>query len=95
MTQFDLNKIENLTRLQTEINNVIESHIKQKEKESLLETLIYRKNTAEKTFLRKINYAYDFQKSDIESYYREKRKELEAQAAEAADTETPPEDEDN
>ena len=65
------------------------------EKESLLETLIYRKNTAEKTFLRKINYAYDFQKSDIESYYREKRKELEAQVAEAADTETPPEDEDN
>ena len=39
MTQFDLNKIENLTRLQTEINNVIESHIKQKEKESLLETI--------------------------------------------------------
>ena len=64
-------------------------------KESLLETLIYRKNTAEKTFLRKINYAYDFQKADIESYYREKRKELEAQAAENADTETPPEDEEN
>lgn len=39
MTQFDLNKIENLTRLQAEINNVIESHIKQKEKESLLETI--------------------------------------------------------
>ena len=64
-------------------------------KESLLETLIYRKNTAEKTFLRKINYVYDFQKADIENYYREKRKELEAQAAEAVDTETPPEDEEN
>ena len=62
---------------------------------SLLETLVYRKNTAEKTFLRKINYAYDFQKNDIESYYREKRKEFEAMAAESVDTETPPEDEDN
>ncbi len=64
-------------------------------KESLLETLIYRKKTAEKTFLRKINYAYDFQKKDIENYYREKRKELEDQAIEAVDTETPPEDEEN
>lgn len=63
--------------------------------ESLLETLIYRKNTAEKTFLRKINYAYDFQKKDIESYYREKRKELEDKAMEAVDTEAPPEDEDH
>ena len=62
---------------------------------SLLETLVYRKNTAEKTFLRKINYAYDFQKSDIENYYREKRKEFEAMAAESVDTETPPEDEDH
>ena len=62
---------------------------------SLLETLVYRKNTAEKTFLRKINYAYDFQKNDIESYYREKRKEFEAMAAESVDTETPPEDEDH
>ena len=62
---------------------------------SLLETLIYRKNTAEKTFLRKINYAYDFQKNDIENYYREKRKEYETMAVESVDTETPPEDEDN
>lgn len=62
---------------------------------SLLETLVYRKNTAEKTFLRKINYAYDFQKTDIENYYREKRKELEAQAIESVDTETPPEDEEH
>lgn len=63
-------------------------------KESLLETLIYRKNTAEKLFLRKINYAFDFQKQDIENYYREKRKEIEDQAIEAADTVAPPEDED-
>lgn len=62
---------------------------------SLLETLMYRKNTAEKTFLRKINYAYDFQKNDIESYYREKRKEFESMAAESIDSETPPEDEDH
>lgn len=64
-------------------------------KESLLETLLYRKKTAEKTFLRKINYAYDYQKADIESYYREKRKEIEAEALEAADAQTPPEDEEN
>lgn len=64
-------------------------------KESLLETLIARKNTAEKTFLRKMNYAYDFQKTDIENYYREKRKELEQQTVEAADGEAAPEDEDN
>lgn len=63
--------------------------------ENLLETLIYRKNTAEKTFLRKINYAYDFQRKDIESYYREKRKELEEQAILAADAETPPNDEED
>ena len=47
------------------------------------------------TFLRKINYAFDFQKKDIENYYREKRKELENQAIEAVDTVLPPEDEDN
>lgn len=46
-------------------------------KENLLEALLIRKNTAEKSFLRKINYAYDFQKKDIESYYREKQKEQE------------------
>ena len=64
-------------------------------KESLLETLIYRKNTAEKLFLRKINYAFDFQKKDIEDYYREKRRDLEDAAVESLDAELPPEDEDN
>lgn len=64
-------------------------------KESFLEALIDRKNATEKTFLRKINYAYDFQKSDIENYYREKRKELEQQTVEASDGEASPEDEDN
>lgn len=63
--------------------------------ESLLEALIYRKNAAEKAFLRKINYAYDFQKADIENYYREKRRELENQAAMAADAETAPNDEED
>lgn len=46
-------------------------------KENLLEAIVTRKETAEKIFLRKINYAYDFQKKDIESYYREKRRALE------------------
>ena len=63
--------------------------------ESLLETLIYRKNTAEKLFLRKINYAFDYQKKDIEDYYREKRRDLEDAAVESLDTELPPEDEDH
>ena len=46
-------------------------------KENLLEVIVTRKETAEKIFLRKINYAYDFQKKDIESYYRERRRALE------------------
>ena len=41
-----------------------------------------------------MNYAYDFQKKDIESYYRERRKTLsEVQAETEGDTERP-EDED-
>ena len=32
---------------------------------SLLETILIRKDTAQNSFLRKINYAYDFQKKDI------------------------------
>ena len=44
--------------------------------------------------LRKMNYAYDFQKKDIESYYRERKKTLgEVQAETEGDTERP-EDED-
>ena len=53
---------------------------------SLLESILTRKDTLSRTFLRRINYAYDFQKKDIKSYYREKRKTLE-ETATAADTE--------
>lgn len=44
--------------------------------ENLLEVLLQRKSTAAKSFLRRINYAYDYQKKDIENYYREKKKTL-------------------
>ena len=53
---------------------------------SLLESILTRKDALSRTFLRRINYAYDFQKKDIKSYYREKRKTLE-ETATAADTE--------
>ncbi len=62
-------------------------------KESLLETLLARKSAAAKLFLRRINYAYDFQKKDIEEYYRERRRALERAAAEETQ-EDMPEDED-
>ena len=53
---------------------------------SLLESILTRKDALSRTFLRRINYAYDFQKKDIKSYYREKKKTLE-ETATAADTE--------
>lgn len=63
-------------------------------KENLLDAILIRKNAAEKGFLRKINYAYDFQKKDIESYYREKRKVMENAAENTGADEERPEDED-
>lgn len=45
-------------------------------KEELLEALLIRKDAASRQFLRRMNYAYDFQKKDIESYYRERKKTL-------------------
>ena len=62
-------------------------------KENLLEAILIRKEAAEKLFLRKINYAYDFQKQDIESYYREKRKELENTVESTGAEDDRPEDE--
>lgn len=44
--------------------------------EELLEALLIRKDAASRQFLRRMNYAYDFQKKDIESYYRERKKTL-------------------
>lgn len=64
-------------------------------KENLLEAIVIRKETAEKHFLRKINYAYDFQKKDIESYYREKRRALEDAAHSANREDDGPEDEES
>ena len=85
----------NAAEVESKIRSLQKEAVEILSKESLLETLIYRKNTAEKLFLRKINYAFDYQKKDIEDYYREKRRDLEDRAVESLDTELPPEDEDN
>lgn len=60
--------------------------------ENLTESILTRKETAQKHFLRKLNYAYDFQKKDIEEYYREKKKTLE-ETRESEAAEDNPEDE--
>ena len=62
------------------------------EKENLLEAILIRKGTMEKNFLRRLNYAYDFQKKDIEEYYREKKRNVQ-ERAEATNAEDVPEDE--
>ena len=85
----------NAAEAESKIRSLRKEAVEILSKESLLETLIYRKNTAEKLFLRKINYAFDYQKKDIEDYYREKRRDLEDAAVESLDTELPPEDEDH
>jgi len=56
--------------------------------ENLLQSILTRKNAASKLFLRRINYAYDYQKKDIITYYRERRKTLE----ETKTNEEPPKD---
>lgn len=61
-------------------------------RENLLDAILVRKYAFEKGFLRKINYAYDFQKKDIESYYREKRKVMENAAENTGEDEERPED---
>ncbi|MBR5509814.1 MAG: hypothetical protein IKV59_07155 [Lachnospiraceae bacterium] len=78
---------------EAEIRGLRQMALEDLQKENLLEAILTRKYTAAKAFVRKINYAYDFQKKDIESYYREKRKTLEdvAESADAADDR--PEDE--
>ena len=68
--------------------------MKNLEKENLLEAIIIRKNAAEKAFLRKINYAYDFQKKDIEDYYRDKYKEITSAAENIGAEDDKPEDKD-
>ena len=85
----------NAAEAESKIRSLRKEAVEILSKESLLETLIYRKNTAEKLFLRKINYAFDYQKKDIEDYYREKRRDLEDAAVESLDTELPPEDEEH
>ena len=62
--------------------------------ENLLEAILIRKDASSRTFLRKMNYAYDFQKKDIESYYRERKKTLGEVQAETEGDKEGPEDED-
>ncbi len=62
--------------------------------ENLLEAILIKKDASARTFLRKMNYAYDFQKKDIESYYRERKKTLGEVRAETEGDGERPEDED-
>ncbi len=62
--------------------------------ENLLEAILIRKASASKHFLRRLNYAYDFQKTDIEAYYREKSKQLKKLPNQETENEDRPEDED-
>ena len=49
--------------------------------ENLLQAILVRKSSMGKNFLRRLNYSYDYQKKDIEAYYREKKKELDSTSA--------------
>lgn len=49
--------------------------------ENLLQAILVRKSSMEKNFLRRLNYSYDYQKKDIEAYYREKKKEPDSASA--------------
>lgn len=62
--------------------------------ENLLQAILVRKSAAAKLFLRRLNYAYDYQKKDIEAYYREKRKTLEETQENVSADEDASEDED-
>ncbi|MBS6397849.1 MAG: hypothetical protein KH452_11990 [Clostridiales bacterium] len=64
-------------------------------RQNLLQVILTRKDMAAKLFLRRLNYAYDYQKKDIENYYREKKKTLAETAVNEAEPEdNRPEDED-
>ncbi len=61
---------------QEEVRELRKEAVEDLTMENLTEAILIRKETAQKHFLRRLNYAYDFQKQDIEAYYREKRKIL-------------------
>ena len=86
---------QNIQGTEDKIRTLQQKAVEQLSEENLLEAILIRKSAAEKTFLRKINYAFDFQKKDIESYYREKRKTLEDRADSFDTDEGQPEEEDN
>lgn len=84
----------NELRYEKELRELRKDAVDNLTKENLLEVILTRKSTLAKSFLRKINYAYDYQKKDIENYYREKRKAWENTTIKAADTDDGAEDED-
>lgn len=63
-------------------------------RENLLQSILLRKSSASRLFLRRLNYAYDYQKKDIINYYRERRKTLEETRTDEEPPEGRPEDED-
>ena len=84
---------EELQNMNTEIRFLRREATDSLMKESLLQTILVRKGAAAKAFLRRINYAIDFKKKDIDEYYRERKKTLEETRAEEEAAEGAPEDE--
>ena len=89
----ELKELVEKTEQEEEIRQLRMKAVKNLTKENLLEAILIRKSAIGKNFLRRLNYAYDYQKRDIEAYYREKRKALK-EFSEHTDLEDIPEDED-
>ncbi|MBO5337958.1 MAG: hypothetical protein J6A94_12610 [Lachnospiraceae bacterium] len=79
---------------ETQIRNLRGDAVQNLTMENLLEAILIRKDAMGKGFLRRLNYAYDVQKKDIEAYYREKKKAMK-ETSEHGDAEDNPEDEDS
>jgi hypothetical protein len=60
------------------------------QRQNELNALIYRKNTQERLFFRKINFALDIQKHEMFAYYRDRRRSGGKAAKDTAQTENKP-----
>lgn len=69
-------KEQQLIKMEQEKRQLRKEAVENLTQENLLQMILQRKSTAAKSFLRRINYAYDYQKKDIQEYYREKKKTL-------------------
>lgn len=81
---------DNMLEANYEGNGVLrKKHMEGLQEENLVETLLVKKAAASKYFMRKINYAFDYQKHEMFEYYknREDQKRAEAEAASTASEE--------